>query len=1018
VDDLRHLDPVDNPLYGRVARAVDRLVSEYGSASPSANKLSSLAYDIALEKGKLEGKGISSSYFNDIVRKLGHDAWITTESIPGKTARHNVTVYLDRPQLKSYEDYLEFGFPERGEVVGETFAKATTRKEIPQPVFKRAGLVPLQKKQDRLATLRNLMEMGGGTIGKRTVTVEDLQKMIPKAEASLRRTLEKSWGGKEKKAFQVMAESAVSPETPAYKVQATIPFARNLFSTTRPTNRAGIMGKVLNPVNAKLNEITYRMLEYGNPASVGRPLLTRTVQDYFGQRSVARHKAYDWDVAAEKLFKKYDDPLAASKTAFYASDDPALLTKLKASADPKDRAIAEFSEFTHNKNDEVWSDAVAEGLLHADAFVESYVPHVVKFKDDAQRAAFIKEFTPKVQGLFARGTEIRGLGGRPGALKARKHTLTELQTMLQDMAQSDPVKWGGLTVDDDFVRVESRYLEAVNTAIAKKRMRDQLLLFSREDGHPILHPGAEPPAAGYVPLAPKQEISVPGTPLKAPDWGRTSLDWARRWFSVQGPDGTVIMPAKVWVDRDAYQSLRQFFESVEPNEFTLLKKMLYLSKRVKLYHPMVHGWHQINNEMAGPEGENLIEAIHGITRGQQALAKTEEVLPGTLARKFGLKPKMIRTPGPTGQMVERLRPPTWGDLIYDAEAHRLNLGEWDELWRNVFDIKKDWWASENENSLKRAGRSLVDFHDKILWDSLVKPIAVDLYMKYFELYRRAGFPMERAKYMAGMTGTQLSGFMPKETMGALNRNLGRFWYFARDWTQTNRRQLRGTILGTYGATPIFNLAERKALQKQDALVLARSLYYLYGVGNVLNYGITKKLTGEGRFLWQNPEGNRLDTVFWISPDGTEYSKNLVDQVRDMVRWVPGAHKLPGMEGEPPFWKTESYKVSPLVRNIATVGGQMRGRTKSFAGISSEMAEAWMPWGVERTFVDPFPVSALNLVFGSIKRSHPYRRGAPRELPRTSIAGVGQSVVDRFLGDKSGAMTEEEKMKYWMERASQ
>ena len=104
-----------------------------------------------------------------------------------------------------------------------------------------------------------------------------------------------------------------------------------------------------------------------------------------------------------------------------------------------------------------------------------------------------------------------------------------------------------------------------------------------------------------------------------------------------------------------------------------------------------------------------------------------------------------------------------------------------------------------------------------------------------------------------------------------------------DWTiSTIRQALAPTGLGAGKVFSWANNAETAFLRrKMGQKFWKRALVYYYGGLNTLNYAMTKKMTGEGRFMWQNPEGNRMNVMIGYDEEGREKYLRLGKQFREV-----------------------------------------------------------------------------------------------------------------------------------------
>lgn len=106
--EVANLEEAGAPYSGLFSKRVGALRDAYNVGADTREILSK-AYDAALAHAKTQGLDeIDVSFFNKVIKSLGHDAWITTESIPnGTDTRFKTTVYVDRPGLVSHKEIVQ-----------------------------------------------------------------------------------------------------------------------------------------------------------------------------------------------------------------------------------------------------------------------------------------------------------------------------------------------------------------------------------------------------------------------------------------------------------------------------------------------------------------------------------------------------------------------------------------------------------------------------------------------------------------------------------------------------------------------------------------------------------------------------------------------------------------------------------------------------------------------------------------------------------------------------------------------
>lgn len=801
-----------------------------------------------------------------------------------------------------------------------------------------------------------------------------------------------------------------------------------LFSTTREKTLGS------ERVAKTLNQISFALRSWGNPASVGRQAVTEATAQFSAEKRAAASVGNTWRKYVIGELEGMKSPLNTNRLLTHVAESPKMQEALQKT--PIGEKIVRITNRFRELTDESWDELFRLDLVDENQFIQHFVPHILRgpkaavsalqaelrrLQMEAEQAAgeTIAQKAPSAMELEMPSFSVWS----PRWLKRKHPTIYDLRKAIGEVIRTNPKRYGGVTVDDDFVRLSSHYLQSMKEMAARERFRKSLMGMFREDGYPVFSIGHQINEE-YVRLAPGQKVFAPGlhqapiSPTNNPGvWGRVG-----KIFRYRDEAGNWVEPGEVWVDQYAYQSLRPIFDRIHVEEQPFMQslvKALRYSKRMKMMNPLIHGWHQVNNEMVSPGGLDLREGLlGGWKRGRELLGTKasgkldfellNRPLPKKLARLMGLDEISYSVPrGVTETMTTRTRPATYWDLMVDAEKHGLNLGSWEELNRNVFQITDDLWAQQMNRGAGATAKRLVDQMDLFLWDGMVKPIAMDLYTKYAGIYLAKGFERETAKRMAGLSATQLSGFVNPESMSAASRFFGRLWYFARDWTYSNRRIGRGAMLGTYGHTPIFGEAERAALSLEDRLVLARGAFYLHGWGNLINKAVT------GRWMWQNPRGKKLHTTFYVDEEGKEYSVTPMHFMRDIETYTPGLSLLPGVyEPEEPLARslfrpieTEYYKSGPVEKTFAGALGIAKWPyVHEVQGVLPRVkltVDPWLPFGYSRFFRYPPIPAAANLLGLVSKGDRPkwQRRRGGISLPSWGRGGgkppEGQGVSPRL-----------------------
>jgi hypothetical protein len=351
---------------------------------------------------------------------------------------------------------------------------------------------------------------------------------------------------------------------------------------------------------------------------------------------------------------------------------------------------------------------------------------------------------------------------------------------------------------------------------------------------------------------------------------------------------------------------RQF---TPPPGYRGVMRVFYAIKRTKMYNIMFHGLHTANNVLTGPGQPWDILGMYRVARG-------------IAAGNIGLMRAGIQGP-------MRFVDPKEQELALRLARGGVNFNVHDELSKRIDDHLREFQPEADRAFswlFSGAGKAW-SLHEDPLWKGIVRASAYDLAKKWYTIFTKAGVgPDDAARLTAGVVNSR-SGLLNPETLSETSKIVGNISLYARNWTLSNPRMFRGAAFGKYGHTPIYSPKERAMLQNEDLKTMGRSLFYLYGVPNLINYWV------DGVPMWKNPEGYQLSMAFWKQVD-PQTGKTTVYYVKPMafmqdIVHIHGLKHVPGIravtKGEPGILETLGNKESPVLSAIHTA---IRG-TKKF-----------------------------------------------------------------------------------------
>lgn len=250
-------------------------------------------------------------------------------------------------------------------------------------------------------------------------------------------------------------------------------------------------------------------------------------------------------------------------------------------------------------------------------------------------------------------------------------------------------------------------------------------------------------------------------------------------------------------------------------------------------------------------------------------------------------------------------------LTKDAVSHGLQIGAIPDVQRNIIERS----LLSMEQGLKRRGaigkaiglpvgvvRRGVELWNRALWDYYhtelklmgYEKMVADSLKKYPQLPATA-VKQEAAQFVNDTFGGQAWDLLLKSPKW---RQSMHWLLLSPDWTLSTIRQALSPF--GVGATSAITKRLREDLGTE---FWKKAIVYFWGGLNLLNYGMTKAHTGEGRYMWQNAPGMETKLFVGYNPDGTEA----------YLRWGKQFRELPEFFIDP-IQKFKG-KASPVLRQI-------------------------------------------------------------------------------------------------------
>lgn len=253
------------------------------------------------------------------------------------------------------------------------------------------------------------------------------------------------------------------------------------------------------------------------------------------------------------------------------------------------------------------------------------------------------------------------------------------------------------------------------------------------------------------------------------------------------------------------------------------------------------------------------------------------------------------------------------ELAKDSIDHGLIFGALSDVQRHrvartLMDLERIAKDTPGVRQLTKGMRKANELWDTALWDYYHNSLKLWAYEKnVFDALKYSKKKLGRDLLPDEITEIKktMASFVNDSFGGQnweLNRVLGNpktrqmlHWaLLAPDWTFSVLKQAAAPAKGIYLQTKarkaptaeayIQQKLAGKALTRQGTKFWAKAGLYFNLIAQSVNYALTKKEYGEGRFTWDNPEGHYLNIFIGRNKDGTERYMRMGKQFREVLEW--------------------------------------------------------------------------------------------------------------------------------------
>ncbi|MCK4240827.1 MAG: hypothetical protein KAX30_04330 [Candidatus Atribacteria bacterium] len=253
------------------------------------------------------------------------------------------------------------------------------------------------------------------------------------------------------------------------------------------------------------------------------------------------------------------------------------------------------------------------------------------------------------------------------------------------------------------------------------------------------------------------------------------------------------------------------------------------------------------------------------------------------------------------------------ELAKDGIDHGLTFGALSDVQRNrvansLQSLERVARGTPGAKQLTKGMRKANELWDSALWDYYHNSLKFWAYEKnIFDAFKFSKKKLGRDLLPNEITEIKktMASFVNDSFGGQnweLNRVLGNpkvrqmlHWaLLAPDWTFSVLKQAAAPAKGLYLQAKARNAPTAEAyiqqklagktLTRQGTKFWAKTALYFNLIAQSVNYGMTKKEYGEGRFTWENPESHYLNIFIGRNKDGTEKYLRMGKQFREVLEW--------------------------------------------------------------------------------------------------------------------------------------
>lgn len=271
------------------------------------------------------------------------------------------------------------------------------------------------------------------------------------------------------------------------------------------------------------------------------------------------------------------------------------------------------------------------------------------------------------------------------------------------------------------------------------------------------------------------------------------------------------------------------------------------------------------------------------------------------------------------------------EVARDGLDHGLILGDIADVQRGRVQraLKEFETMTKETPALRHVSKNLRkanDLWDAALWDYYHNTLKLMGYEKNVFHALKQGEKIASKKHNRSLSPQEIKEIkismakFTNDTFGGQNWDISRVfgnprmrqslqWAFlAPDWTISTLKQAAAPARGAYQwatakkAPTVAGEATRalkgKVLFKRGSAFWIRAGVYFNAIAQSINYAVSQKMYGKGRFTWDNAPNHELDVLIGRNADGTERYMRLGKQFREALEWAVEPEKRFGAKLSP------------------------------------------------------------------------------------------------------------------------